>query len=101
MKKLTGIKLIAIERQEQIKKHGRTIKKDIKLNDHGQLHYAATVMLDYLGREESFIPTGWNKDIWNKMIKKDKKERLIIAGALIAAELDRLNALNAISKCDI
>ena len=36
-------------------------------------------------------PNGWDQEIWEKMIRKPHQERLIIAGALIAAELDRLN----------
>jgi len=36
-------------------------------------------------------PNGWDVDIYKKMRNKSYKERLIIAGALIAAELDRLS----------
>ncbi len=36
-------------------------------------------------------PEGWNKELHNKMMNKPYKDRLIIAGALIAAEIDRIN----------
>ena len=105
----TGIELIADERQEQIEKHGRSIEDDVLYNDgkyviegkdfeEPQLPNAAGLLLltdheDILRPqllEGYFIPYGWNKEIWLKMLNKPYKDRLIIAGALIAAELDRL-----------
>lgn len=90
-----GIELIAQERAEQIEKHGRTIEKDVELNDDCQLSFAASVLAsfnieDYDARHEA--PNGWDLNIWQKMHDKPYKERLIIAGALIAAEIDRLQA---------
>lgn len=91
----TGIELIADERWEQVKKHGRTIEKDLQLNDNEQLSMAAEMLLA-VSHEEGIdpmsFPDGWDHDICQKMISKSYKERLIIAGALIAAEIDRLNA---------
>lgn len=92
----TGIELIAQERQEQIEKHGRSVELDTVLNGDNQLSYAAVLLLkkdthSYLNRK---MPIGWDKDIWDKMFDKPRKERLIIAGALIAAELDRLAAID-------
>lgn len=40
----SGIELIAAERQEQIEKHGRTIKSDIANNKDFQLSYAASTL---------------------------------------------------------
>ncbi len=95
---MTGIELIAKERQEQIEKHGRTIEQDVKYNNFGQLVDAAKWLLDADQVEPEHFdivcPLNWNKEIWRKMISKPFKERSAIAGALIAAELDRLNALN-------
>lgn len=107
----TGIELIAAERQEQIEKHGRTVEDDVKYN-HGQferageqfnqpqLPSAASQLItqdDDIFRQHfdmpAFYPYGWNTDIWLKMMNKPYKERLIIAGALIAAEIDRINSL--------
>jgi hypothetical protein len=92
----TGIELIAIERQEQIEKHGRTVEKDVELNSsENQLQEAAYHLIGkewlYVADNEETCPIGWNQKVWNKMFNKEYKERLIIAGALIAAEIDRLN----------
>lgn len=91
--KKTGIELIAKERQEQIEKHGRTIEKDVSENDNEQLSLGALMLLsvDYEeGIDHASYPEGWDEEICTKMIGKSYEERLIIAGALIAAELDRL-----------
>jgi len=93
----SGIELIAIERQEQIEKHGRTIERDAEENMCCELKIAASALLEYNGDddEEEFIslgsfPAGWDSHLCEKMAHKPYKERLIIAGALIAAEIDRL-----------
>lgn len=91
---MTGIELIAKERQEQIEKHGRTVHKDSIDNYDSQLSLGALMLLsvDYEeGIDPASYPEGWDHEICMKMIGKSYKERLIIAGALIAAELDRLN----------
>lgn len=89
----SGIELIAVERQEQIEKHGRSLKSDRK-NKKYQLSFAAQMLAHPMGSSIEWdcdvnIPK-WDKEIWQKMIKKPYKERLIIAGALIAAEIDRV-----------
>jgi hypothetical protein len=38
------------------------------------------------------VPLNWEKTWWQRMCDKPFSERLIIAGALIAAEIDRLQA---------
>lgn len=101
----TGIELIAIERQEQIEKHGRTVEGDVLENTEYQLVSAASRMLftpDDAGfdlmEHDAFIPKGWDRGTWLKMIKKTYNERLIIAGALITAEIDRLQALSQLTE---
>lgn len=89
----TGIELIAIERQEQIEKHHRTIAQDKELNADKQLSFAAKILISNSRIEqEASCPKGWDLTLFRKMINKGYKERLIIAGALIAAEIDRINA---------
>lgn len=94
----TGIELIAEERQEQIEKRDRTVLLDVYRNDRQQLRIAAKKLLvKWDGVEEGNQtrlkpPTGWDKEIWLKMVGKDYKQRLIIAGALIAAEIDRIQS---------
>ena len=84
----TGIELITEERKEQIEKHQRTVEFDIALNYDYQLQEAAIWLIS--GRNNQRPPNGWDEKIWNYMLSKSLKERLIIAGALIAAEIDRL-----------
>ena len=90
----TGIELIAIERKEQIEKHGRTIESDVKQNTETELSYFAGLLCHAKANETDaimdFLPPKWNKNLCRKMIEKPYKERLIIAGALIAAEIDRI-----------
>jgi hypothetical protein len=88
---ITGIELIAEERREQIEKHGRTIERDVKENPAGQLIIGAMNLLHKKCYWQDF-DASWNRVICERMAKKSIKERLIIAGALIAAELDRLQS---------
>lgn len=91
--KKTGVELIAIERQEHIEKHGRTIEWDDDVNSNEQLATAAEMLLavDHEeGIDSASYPDGWDHEICVKMLSKPRKQRLIIAGALIAAEIDRL-----------
>jgi len=94
----TGIELITEERQEQIEKHGRTIETDVIENTSEELSFGAALLCCPDPTEMGFDPASgqgrpekWDRDIWIKMISKPYKDRLIIAGALIAAEIDRLN----------
>ena len=93
---ITGIELIAQERLEQQTKHNRSIADDCIYNTQGQLSVAAGILAQKNipdSIKETLVPKGWDGPIWDKMINKSYKERLIIAGALIAAEIDRLNAI--------
>lgn len=91
---ITGIEWIQKERMEQINKHGRTVALDIERNNNGQLISAVQILIEpklhdqieiYL---EAITPRGWDKKIWVKMCKKPFADRLVIAGALIAAQID-------------
>lgn len=90
--KKTGIELIAIERNEQLAKHGRTVLDDNLTNQEYQLAIAAAKLLAYPAdvKDHAVPPKGWNVDVYKKMHSKPYAQRLIIAGALIAAEIDRL-----------
>lgn len=97
----TGIELIAEERREQIEKHGRTIENDVRTNGMCQLSDAAGhlslndwICNDVEGMVKWYTPFGWDEELWRKMLLKPYKERLIIAGALIAAEIDRIQYQN-------
>ena len=92
----TGVELIADERQEQIKKHKRTIAKDVKNNSELQLRKGAIGLIckrDGTGTIEA-SPSDWDKQTVIKMLQKSYKDRLVVAGALLAAEIDRLIAID-------
>jgi hypothetical protein len=88
--KKTGLELIAIERQEQLEKHKHTIESDKNFYNDGQLLEVAGALIstDMVG-----VPDNWNVKQFNYMMSKKHKEKLIIAGALICAEIDRLQAI--------
>jgi hypothetical protein len=94
----TGIELITEERNEHLSKHGRTIEMDVKLNGKMELSFGAAILScpdpSKFGSPENIFscPEGWNPSIWMKMIQKPYKERLVIAGSLLAAEIDRIQA---------
>lgn len=84
-------------------KHGRTLEHDAEYNEEDQMVKAARALLDkwefegagYEGFVKKTCPKGWDIDIWRKMLSKPYKKRLVIAGALIAAEIDRLDGLTS------
>lgn len=112
-----GIELITEERNEQIEKHGFTKKHDIDYHDDGELSWNAAVLASpnvlYYPRkyanshsfEKAKTSEDWmlpglnykgNVIIDNEgLSNKDRVKQLIIAGALIAAEIDRLQADNS------
>ena len=92
----SGIDLITQERSEQIKKHDRQIAGDVNENSAGELRKGAIALIDGHGEGDiSGLPLHWSDSICRNMIKKTYKERLIIAGALLAAEIDRLNFIES------
>ncbi len=82
----TGIELIADERKRQVEEEGYSIDHDRVLKNH-QLTYAAIVYAIY-DFDRSII------EYWPWVMKylkpKSNLENLILAGALIAAEIDRI-----------
>jgi len=92
---MTGVELIAQEREEQIEKHGYDVQKDIKYYSDRQLVKAALFVLT---EKTEIYPSNWDTWFLENMSKKRSSmtareyelERLKIAGALIAAEIDRL-----------
>ena len=92
---MTGIELIAQERQEQIEKHHRTLEADKAFNSQPTGYREMTPLALQASRllDSSLMwrVDHWSKEITDKMEGKPYRERLIIAGALIAAELDRIN----------
>ena len=90
----SGIQLIAIERQEQIEKHGRTVDHDFIANSDGQLREAAVTMasMEHTDKGTFLAPEGWDEESFKRMYySKCYVDKLIVAGAFIAAEIDRIN----------
>jgi hypothetical protein len=90
---LNGLERIALEFGRQSKLAGRTIEQDDEL-DNGELALAATVyatpadrrMFDTFGIPQDWP---WSLDQWSPS-PTDRIEELAKAGALIAAEIDRI-----------
>jgi len=90
--KPSGAILILKERFQQKSKHGIRVIDDVANNSKGQLlHGAAKLILS--GSSHINFPASWDPNVCKKMEAKTLKEKLIIAGALIAAEIDRIQAL--------
>lgn len=91
--KKTGIELIAEERQEQIKKHGYDKEHDSN-HESGELIKMAAILccMDTDARVEDAGEFSSGENIWGleEKLKDDEIHRLKVAGALIAAEIDRL-----------
>ena len=87
MKSKTGIELITDERKRQIEKEGFTSEHD-DTHINGELSQAA---ICYAQSHRVAVPYGWPwANEWWKPSDK-KVDNLVKAGALIAAEIDRLN----------
>jgi hypothetical protein len=89
---MTGIELIAKERQEQIEKHGFSPKHDMDIYHlNGELRLAAEYLIS--SNENPYYPDNWDEKYKNKFDSKTYIERLATAGALLAAEIDRIVTL--------
>lgn len=95
-----GTQLISAERQKQIDKHGFTAEHHVnhpEWYESDQLKQAAiTIILQDLMPHDlvSEVPENWDSHWFADLLDREPKERLIIAGALIAAELDRLDLID-------
>jgi hypothetical protein len=91
----TGIELIAQERHEQIEKHGFSLTVDA---EHYQRNELVDAALYALTMDKKHYPESWEFWFHDNLVAKEGRmdettfaiERLKIAGALIAAEIDRL-----------
>ena len=82
----TGIELISEERQDQIVKHGFTSKRD---DSYTNLELQRAAVFAITGARE-YYPEDWDLEWKVRIQAKSEIGRLIVAGALIAAEIDRL-----------
>lgn len=98
MENLTiGAYSIAVERDKQIKKHGFTAEHHVNHPEwysEGQLIYAANAISQGVNSESyPDTPENWDEKWFRNLCDRTHKERFIIAGALIAAEIDRITEL--------
>jgi hypothetical protein len=98
----SGIELISKERVKQISKHGFTGAHHFnhpEWYEENQLIYAGQILLsknidsDRI-KKHNLFPKNWDKEWFHNLCNRSYQERLIIAGALIAAEIDRLCFIN-------
>lgn len=94
---MDGIARIAAERRRQIEAEGFGHEHDAQHQDSelafAACYYAMPCMIREGGvtitPDRFFQETGWDER-WAKRDKKGRIQRLAVAGALIAAEIDRL-----------
>lgn len=93
LQKMTGVELISVERERQMSQEGWTPQHDDQ-HSHGELALAgATYALPRLLRApypQAGLPDLWPFDDGWKPSPNDRVRELVKAGALIAAEIDRL-----------
>lgn len=98
----TGIELIAEERQRQIEKEGWTAEHDAEHTNEALAMAAVCYALPSTLRHYSYnplikenVPDFWPWDAkWWKPSPDDRVKELIKAGALISAEIDRLQSIS-------
>lgn len=94
---MTGIELIAKERKEQLEKHGISVKNDAQFNslmEYNGLPALPLAAIGLLDDSMSRVPSHWDRKRLEHMRSKPYKERLIIAGAFLAAEIDRVQFMD-------
>lgn len=104
---MNGVEAIAAERRRQIESEGWSDEHDDQHTDESlalvaavfaspvQLYDFETTHIDQKPIECRFIdpwPASWD-DAWDKRNDVDRRQLLVMAGALIAAEIDRLDRL--------
>lgn len=103
----SGVELVADERQNQIDKYGFTGQHHAahpEWYEDGQLISAAGMLSQYdINKHPEdlyrrIVPLNWDKEWWQRMCDKPLFERLVISAALIAAEIDRLQATDKTEK---
>lgn len=96
----TGVELIADERKRQVEVEGWTAEHDAEYREEQLALAAASYALpqysrDALSRKYPYgdAPATWPwLEVWWKPTPHDRIRELVKAGALIAAEIDRLQA---------
>lgn len=103
---MTGVEIIAAERKRQIEVEGMDSKNDdkYKYNElvRGALSYATPANQRELFSSVCPIPTIWPwSSSWWKPTPNDRIKELAKAGALLAAEIDRLKRASDLIKAEV
>lgn len=98
--KVEGVDKIARERAEQFIKHRRSVKDDVFHNPNGELVVAARALMKDNPVEHDF-PESWGVAACRKMMLKPLTERYVIAGALLAAEIDRRRYIQGVIESSL
>lgn len=94
---MTGVELIAAERERQVNEKGYDAAHDDTHADRGMATSAAQVLVHYYSNGTLGVRRWGSCDNWHIIEKHgdDPVKLLAIAGALIAAEIDRLQRAEA------
>lgn len=79
-----GVSMIGIERRQHTIKHGNTEDSDKSNNDGEMLKFAAAIIL----KDNAYYPTWWDIKRLEKVLNKSEIEQWVIAGSMIAGEID-------------
>jgi len=85
----TGIELIVAARKNQIENLGYTLEHDLKHWEKKELQKFARYLIS---AEEDYFPKGMSHETVRQIFMKPRVQQLAIAAALLAAEIDRLQA---------
>lgn len=84
-----GTVLITAERYEQLSVGRRDVADDAKkYGKHGLANIAAMLTVTNSDRLHFRAPKHWDEAKWVQLIRKPEKQRYIVAGALLAAQID-------------
>ena len=86
LRSATGADLIHEKRHYQVNAKGYTPQSDAKYINNELLDFAQAIFTDNC----IYYPREWDKKYFHKIMQKERIEQLIDAGAIIAAEIDRL-----------
>jgi hypothetical protein len=94
----TGIELIAIERAEQIEKHGHSVIRDVAENSTPSGPFKILPLRIGITKCIGTVsglpwPEHWDENVCAKIEGKSDLQKLIVAGAMIAAEIDRIQKI--------
>lgn len=90
----SGIEIIRNERKEQREKHGYDSAHDDQHINSEMVKFAVFCITGY----DVHYPSNWDTSHKLKIFKKDRVDQLGIAGAMIAAEIDRLQRKKSLSE---